>query len=184
MRFYGHSEYASKPAYLNHTHSNTIVLREFTPASYIICITIFSTVMPDELYPPLSTTGMCIDLLVGDSAPQIGKHHGGSGLLAPVLFGFAALLLFLIMIGYYMEKWKLIAHLTQLIQGPVALEAGFGLGHTGDAIQIQLGKNRNNTGQVNKQILFENAGFDEDTCSIDLDSYIKRNSIQSYIRKQ
>jgi hypothetical protein len=110
IRYFGFDDYATEPRLLNRTSSNTLTLRQFIPASYIICVTIYSSIRSLE-YPPLSTTGMCIDLVVGDSPPVIGQAHASSGLLSPLLFAVAAVLLLFIIIIDYSEKWKIIKKL-------------------------------------------------------------------------
>jgi hypothetical protein len=102
VRFHGHEDYTTNKIKINKTDTNQLVLKNFIEASYIICVTLFSSSgLPD--YPPLSTSDMCMDLTVGESHP-IGGHHSSTGLLSPLLLAVAFVLLFIITVGTKIKK--------------------------------------------------------------------------------
>ena len=105
VRFHGYPEFATAKMKVNRTGSNELLLNKFLDAQYIICVTLFSSSgLPD--YPPISTSDMCIDILVGE-AHVPGGHHSTSGLLSPLLLAVAAVLLAYIIIGTKIkEKYK------------------------------------------------------------------------------
>jgi hypothetical protein len=102
VRFHGHPEFATSKLRINKTDSNELILKNFIEASYVICVSLFSSSGLPE-YPALSTSDMCIDLVVGEQHP-IGAHHGSTGLLSPLLMAVAAVLLFIIAVGTKIKK--------------------------------------------------------------------------------
>jgi hypothetical protein len=103
VRFHGHEEFATSKMKVNRTDANELVLKNFLEASYVVCVSLFSSSGLPE-YPPLSTSDMCVDLTVGDSHPIGGGHHGSTGLLSPLLLAVAFVLLIIITIGTKIKK--------------------------------------------------------------------------------
>lgn len=83
------------------TGPNTLLLKKFPDASYIICVTLLSSSDSTD-HPPISTSDMCIDLVVGELHP-VGGHHSSTGLLSPLLLAVAAVLLAIIIICHYVK---------------------------------------------------------------------------------
>lgn len=102
VRYHGHPEFATLKLKINKTDSNELLMKNFLDASYIVCVTLFSSSGLPE-YPPLSTSDMCIDVTVGEEHP-IGEHHGSTGLLSPLLLAVAFVLLIVIIVGTKIKK--------------------------------------------------------------------------------
>ena len=102
IRYHGHPEFATSKMKINKTESNELILKNFLEASYIVCVSLFSSSGLPE-YPPISTSDMCVDVTVGESHP-IGAHHGTTGLLTPLLMAVAFVLLVIIAIGTKVKK--------------------------------------------------------------------------------
>lgn len=102
FRYHGHEEYATNQFIINMTGPNTLLLKKFPDAAYIICVTLFSSSGSAD-YPPISTSDMCVDLTVGEVHPP-GGHHSVTGLLSPLLLAVAAVLLAIIIIITYIKE--------------------------------------------------------------------------------
>lgn len=114
IRYHGYNEYATNVVKLNRTGRNELLMRDFLDASYIVCVTLFSSIRSNK-YPPLSTTGMCVDVTVGEPHP-IGGSHSSTGLLAPLLLAVAAVLLLIITVISYFKKKRLLQYLARRAQ--------------------------------------------------------------------
>ena len=119
IRYHGYEEYATTKMRLFRNETNELLLKGFLNAQYIVCVTLFSSSGLPE-YPPLSTSDMCIDVVVGDAHP-IGGHHSSTGLLSPLLFAVAAVLLAIITIGNFIKR-SYLNHLKQKYQNRELLE--------------------------------------------------------------
>ncbi len=65
IRYFGNEEYTTEPNVLNYTiGGNQIILKRFDDAYYVVCVTLYSS-NPNFNILPLSTSDMCIDLIVG-----------------------------------------------------------------------------------------------------------------------
>lgn len=112
IRYHGHEEYATIKSILNRTTENALFMRGFTHASYVVCVALYSSLSDTQEYEPLSTSGMCLDLVVGEK-PPIGVHHSSTGLLGPLLLAVAAVFLCYICIMYYVERRHLMNNLVE-----------------------------------------------------------------------
>lgn len=102
IRYHGYEEYTTAKMRLFRNESNQLLLKGFYAAQYIVCVTLLTaTGLPE--YAPISTSDMCIDVLVGEAHP-IGGHHSSTGLLSPLLFAVATVLLIIITVGYYAKR--------------------------------------------------------------------------------
>jgi len=102
IRFHGQEEYATMKMKLFKNESNQLLLKGFLNAQYVVCVTLLSSSgLPEHV--PLSTSDMCIDVVVGESHP-IGGHHSTTGLLSPLLVAVAAVILLIITIGSYVKR--------------------------------------------------------------------------------
>ena len=103
IRYHGFDEYATSLAPLNRSHENSLKMRDMLDANYIICVSLFSSIRSNK-YPPISSTGMCVDFTIGDSHP-VGGSHSSTGLLAPLLLAVAAvILIFIALVNYFKKK--------------------------------------------------------------------------------
>lgn len=106
MRYHGdHNEYMTSKMELDQKESNKIVLIDFPLAPYILCVTLFpSMLVSSQEFPPLSTSDMCTDLTFGETT-KINQHNK-TGLLAPVLLLLVFLQLFFITTINKLKKSK------------------------------------------------------------------------------
>jgi hypothetical protein len=114
VRYHGHDEYATHLKTLDRINENSLKIKEMLEASYIVCVSLFSSIRSNK-YPPVSTTGMCVDFTIGDSHP-IGGPHNSTGLLAPLLFAVAAILLVFITVVNYFKRKKWVENLAKRAQ--------------------------------------------------------------------
>jgi hypothetical protein len=95
MRYYNeHLEYMTNKSLLTVNESNILILKNFPPAQYVLCVTLFPSVnLINSLYYPISSSDMCIDVEFGEE--HTTRHHS-NGLLEPVLLAVVFLELMLI----------------------------------------------------------------------------------------
>lgn len=104
MRYHGHqNDFATNKTILDRTESNKIILNDFPHAQYVLCVTLFPSMqVSGQIYPPISTSDMCVDIVFGEEV-KINKHNK-TGLLAPYLLTLVALHLILITIVYNLNQ--------------------------------------------------------------------------------
>jgi hypothetical protein len=114
VRYHGHEEYATIKSTINRTAENALLMRGFIHASYVVCVALYSSLSDPKEYEPLSTSGMCLDLIIGER-PPIGINYSKTGLLAPLLMAVVAVFLCYICIMYYAERRKLMNNMVRRV---------------------------------------------------------------------
>jgi hypothetical protein len=88
MRYHGHHiEYMTNKSLITMHEPNRVLLRNFPPASYVVCITLFPSMFASNMQVyPISSSDMCVDVVFG---PEHSFRHNKTGLLSPLLLALA-----------------------------------------------------------------------------------------------
>ena len=90
MRYHNHHmEYMTNKTLITPNEPNRILLKNFPPAQYVLCVTLFpSMYAANQQYYPISSSDMCVDIVFG---PEHSFSHNKTGLLSPLLLVLAFL---------------------------------------------------------------------------------------------
>jgi hypothetical protein len=95
MRYHTHHiEYMTNKSLITVHEPNRVVLKNFPPAAYVLCVTLFPSIFASNMQVyPISSSDMCVDVVFGE---EQSFSHNKTGLLSPLLLVLSFINLFAI----------------------------------------------------------------------------------------